>query len=215
MPSVIEYIPFLMEGSLWTLSLVALGLSLGFSLGLPIAIMKFYGARLDAYVWFMRGTPLIVLLSLLYWGVFPALGVKIGPFETSVIALGLRSSAYQSQIFLSALNSVDSGQIIAARSIGMRERQVVAYVLLPQALRISLPSWSNEYAIMLKDSSICFALGVMEILTRARYISVATGSALLPYLLAGVLFFSLTHAGTSAIELIYRRVRIKGTLGAG
>ncbi len=214
----LDYIPFLVEGVPWTLALVFSGLTMGFSLGLPLSLIEAFGSRgaklvVDAYVWFLRGTPLLVLLSLLYWGIFPSLGIKVSPFIASIVALGLRSSAYQSQIFRSALLSIESGQLLAARAMGMRDSQVVMHVLVPQALRIALPSWSNEYAIMLKDSSICFTLGVMEILTRAKYISTATGSALFPFLIAGLLYLALTRAGVEAIELLHRKVRIPGTLG--
>lgn len=216
----LDYIPFLLEGVPWTLALVCFGLAIGFALGLPLSLAEVFGSKrsariVGAYVWLLRGTPLLVLLSLLYWGVLPSLGVKLSPFLASVLALGLRSSAYQSQIFRSALLSVESGQLLAARSIGMSETQALVHVVLPQSLRISLPSWSNEYAVMLKDSSICFSLGVMEILTRAKYVSTATGLALLPFLIAGVLYMVLTQAGVSAVELTYRRLRVPGTVGGG
>lgn len=216
----LDYIPFLLEGVPWTLALVCFGLAIGFALGLPLSLAEAFGSKrlavvVGAYVWLLRGTPLLVLLSLLYWGILPSLGIKLSPFLASVLALGLRSSAYQSQIFRSALLSVESGQLLAARSIGMSETQALVHVVLPQALRVSLPSWSNEYAVMLKDSSICFSLGVMEILTRAKYVSTATGLALLPFLIAGVLYMVLTQAGVSTVELAHRRLRVPGMVGGG
>lgn len=215
--SVLDYLPFLMEGIPWTLALVSGGLAMGFSLGLPLSLLETFGpgrlARLvQAYVWFFRGTPLLVLLSLIYWGL-PSLGLRLSPFLASVLALGLRSGAYQSQIFRSALLSIEEGQLLAARSIGMTDLQAILHVMVPQALRIALPSWSNEYAIMLKDSSICFALGVMEILTRAKYVSTATDLALIPFLIAGVIYLVLTKAGVGLMELIQRRLGIPGFLG--
>lgn len=214
----LDYIPFLIDGIPWTLALVCSGLTIGFSLGLPLSIIDTFSPRwmakaIEVYVWFFRGTPLLVLLSLLYWGIFPSLGIKVSPFLASIIALGLRSSAYQSQIFRSALLSIEGGQLLAARSIGMSDFQALVNIVIPQALRIALPFWSNEYAIMLKDSSICFALGVMEILTRAKYISTATGLALLPFLMAGILYLVLTQVGVSIAESVHRRFRIPGTVG--
>lgn len=214
----LDYIPFLINGVPWTLALVCFGLAMGFSIGLPLSVIDTFGSKrvarvIGAYVWFFRGTPLLVLLSLLYWGVLPSLGIKASPFLASVLALGLRSSAYQSQIFRSAFLSIESGQLLAARSIGMSDSQALINVLIPQALRIALPSWSNEYAVMLKDSSICFALGVMEILTRAKYVSTATGLALFPFLIAGILYLVLTQVGVGIAELVHRRFRIPGTVG--
>ncbi len=216
--SLFQYIPFIAEGILWTTSLVLGGLSIGFIIGLPLAIAQNFGGKrlgkaLNAYVWFFRGTPLLVLLSLFYWAIFPSFGFKLDPLETSILVLGMRSGAYQSQIFRDSIRSVDHGQILAARAIGMTQRKLISYIILPQALRISIPAWSNEYAVILKDSAICFALGVMEILTRVRYVSTATGLALVPYLFAGVLFFVLTFSGTGIMDFIYRRTKIPGMLG--
>ncbi len=220
MPSIysfFRYIPFVVEGTLWTISLVLGGLVIGFFIGLSLALVQSFGGErlkkmLNIYIWFFRGTPLLVLLSLFYWAVFPSLGLELSPLETSIAVLGMRSGAYQSQIFKDSINSVDYGQILAARSIGMSNRKLISYIVLPQALRISIPAWSNEYAVILKDSAICFALGVMEILTRVRYVSTATGLALLPYLFAGVLFFILTFAGTGVMDFVYRRAKIPGML---
>lgn len=215
---IVDYLQFIAEGVPWTLSLVFLGLALGFLIGLPLAIVqtywKGYASKLaELYARLLRGTPLLVFLSLLYFGFFPSFGMRLSPFEVSVIALGIRSSAYQSQIFRSALISIDKGQWLAAESLGMRRNQVLAYVIIPQALRISIPSWINEYAVMLKDSSICFSLGVMEVLTRAKYVVTATGSALIPFLFAGFLYLILTQAGTTLAEKAFRNLKIAGTLG--
>ncbi len=215
--SFFQYIPFITEGVLWTALLVLGGLGIGFIIGLPLAIAQNFGGKnlgkvLNAYVWFFRGTPLLVLLSLFYWAIFPSFGFKLDPLETSILVLGMRSGAYQSQIFKDSIKSVDYGQILAAEAMGMTQTKLISYIILPQALRISIPAWSNEYAVILKDSAICFALGVMEILTRVRYVSTATGLALIPYLFAGILFFVLTFSGTGIMDLIHKRTRIPGML---
>lgn len=220
LPTLIPYIPLILQGALWTFSLVGGGLGLGFLIGLPIAVGQVYGGRiirliLDVYVWFFRGVPLIVQLFLFYWGVFPALGFKLPALATSIIVLGLRSGAYQSQIFRGAIESVEEGQMLAARAIGMSKAQAIIHIVLPQALRIAIPGWTNEYAILLKDSAICFVLGVMEILTRTKYVVMATGLALLPYLFAGVFFIVLTYGGTKIFNIIYEKVQIPGLVKRG
>ena len=218
--ALLSYFPYIIEGALWTFALVGGGLGLGFIIGLPIAIGQVYGGKvvkrvLDIYVWFFRGVPLLVLLFLFYWGVFPALGFKLSALATSIIVLGLRSGAYQSQIFRGAIQSVEEGQMLAARSLGMTKTQAIVHIVLPQALRIAIPGWTNEYAILLKDSAICFVLGVMEILTRTRYVAISTGVYFIPYLFAGILFIILTYGGTKIFNIIYERVQIPGLVKGG
>ncbi|MGC9103287.1 MAG: amino acid ABC transporter permease [Candidatus Methanodesulfokora sp.] len=213
-----SYIPFIVEGALWTICLVGGGLGLGFLIGVPAALSQVYGGRklrcmVELYLRFFREVPLLVQLFLFYWGLFPSIGLKLDPLRTSILVLGLRSGAYQSQIFRSAIESVERGQLLAAMSIGMSRSQALLYVILPQAFRISIPGWANEYAVILKDSAICFSLGVMEILTKTRYVTIATGMALLPYLFAGILFILLTNLGTGILNMIYKKFRIPGLIG--
>jgi len=218
MTAVWEYLPYITWGVAWTFGLVGGGLAIGFMIGLPIAIGQIHGseeikALLEAYVWFFRSLPLLVLLFLFYWGVFPATGFKLDPLACSIVVLGLRSSAYQSQIFRGAIISLGEAQLLAARALGMTRLRAVFHIVLPQALRISLPGWSNEYAIMTKDSAITFALGVLEILTRTRYVVMATHEPLLPYFFAGGLFIVVTYGGTKIVNVVYERTRIPGLVG--
>jgi len=215
--SVWEYLPYMIRGVAWTLGLVGGGLILGFIIGVPMAMGQVYGGKgtkapLGVYVWFFRGVPLLVLLFLFYWGVFPALGFKLGPLTSSIVVLALRSGAYQSQIFRGAIESVGADQLMAARTLGMSKLRGIWHIVLPQALRISMPGWANEYAIILKDSAICFVLGILEILTRTRYVVMATMEPLLPYFIAGALFIVLTYGGTKIINTVYERTKIPGLI---
>lgn len=218
--NVMAYIPYMLEGLEMTFLLVGGGLALGFAIGVPIAIGQVYGSEdlkkvLDAYVWFFRGTPLLVLLFLFYWGVFPAMGLNLDAVTTSVIVLGMRSGAYQSQIFRGAILSIPEGQFMAARSLGMTKWGAVINIIIPQALRLAIPGWSNEYAIILKDSAICFVLGVMEMLNRTRYVVISTGEALIPYIFAGVTYIILTYGGTKVFNIIYEKYKIPGLVVKG
>ncbi|MGA8856469.1 MAG: amino acid ABC transporter permease [Candidatus Bathyarchaeia archaeon] len=213
-----EFLPYIISGIVYTLGLVAGGIGIGFVIGLFMTIGQIYGgnevkAIIHAYVWFFRSMPLLVLLFLFYWGVFPATGFKLDPLACSIAVLGLRSGAYQSQIFRGAITSLGDTQLLAARALGMSQMRGIFHVVLPQALRISMPGWSNEYATMIKDSSITFALGVLEILTRTRYVVNATHQPLIPYFFAGGLFLVLTYAGTKAVNIIYERTKIPGLVG--
>lgn len=111
------------------------------------------------------------------------------------------------------MNAVGEGQYLASRAIGMTHYRGIFHIQLPQALRIAIPGWSNEYAIILKDSAICFALGVLEILTRTRYVVTATHEPLIPYFFAGALFIVLTYGGTKFLNIVYEKTRIPGLVG--
>jgi polar amino acid transport system permease protein len=218
MAAFVEFLPYIFSGVVWTIGLVAGGIGIGFVIGLFMAIGQIYGggeikAIIHAYVWFFRSMPLLVLLFLFYWGVFPAIGYKLDPLACSIIVLGLRSGAYQSQIFRGAMLSLGDTQLLAARALGMSELRGIFHIVLPQALRISLPGWSNEYATMIKDSAITFALGVLEILTRTRYVVMATHEPLIPYFFAGGLFVVLTYAGSKIVNTVYERTKTPGLVG--
>jgi polar amino acid transport system permease protein len=218
MATLAEFLPYILSGIVWTLGLVGGGLAIGFIIGLVMAVGQVYGSVeikgfVHAYVWFFRSLPLLVLLFLFYWGVFPATGYKLDPLACSIVVLGLRSGAYQSQIFRGAIMSLGDTQLLAARALGMSELRAVLHIVLPQALRISMPGWSNEYAIMIKDSAITFALGVLEILTRTRYVVMATHEPLTPYFFAGGLFIVLTYAGTKIVNVVYEKTKIPGLVG--
>ena len=217
MISLSKYLPYIFEGSLWSLGLVLGGLGIGFVIGVMFSLIQVYGSSplrrlISLYVWFFRGTPLIVQLFLFHWSIFPALGIKSTPLITSITVLGLRSGAYQSQIFRGAIGSIEEKQMLAAKAIGMNDWDAISSIVLPQALRIALPQISNEYSIILKDSAICFILGVMELMTRAKYTAIATGIALIPYLMAGLIYIGLTYIGAKLFDLLYLKMRIPGSV---
>lgn len=154
-----------------TLLTTALGLLFGFLLGLSLAIMRVYGGKelnwlSIGYEKLFRGIPLVVLIYLFAYGV-PFLSA----FDSLVLALTLRSGAYQSQIFRGAFLSVNPGQLDAAYTLGMNRLQGFRYVLMPQSFRLALPSWSNEYSVVLKDTSFAFEVGIIEMTRSARYVS--------------------------------------------
>jgi polar amino acid transport system permease protein len=212
----IESFPNIAWGLFTTLGLVIIALSVGFAVGLPLGVIQVYwgGSVLSCltgfYVWLLRGLPNLVLLFLFYYGVFPFLGIDLPPFFVGATVLGMRSSAYQSQIFRGALLSIDQGQMQAARSLGMSRTVAIRSVILPQALRISLPAWSNEYPILLTDSSACYAIGVMEMLTRANLQVSRTRAPVPLYLATAAIFILMNYLGMLLLHGIERRCRIPG-----
>ncbi len=170
-----------------TLLLTALGLLGGFVIGLSLAIMRVYGGKelnwlASGYEKIFRGIPILVLififaiyLTYLYEICFGnrcyGIELRYRPLVGVILALALRSGAYQSQIFRGALLSVNPGQEEAARALGMSRFQALRTIILPQALRLAVPSWSNEYAVVIKDSSFALTVGIVEMTNASLQIS--------------------------------------------
>ena len=207
-------LPSILSGSLVTVGNVTLSLTMGLLLGVPMAVAQVYGGpwlrRLVAlYVWFFRGVPILVLLFLCY-GLFISLGITLDPFFICCIVLGSTSTAYQSQIFRGAIESLPRGQLNAARALGMRESTGICSIILPQALRLSIPGWANEFSILLKDSAICFVLGTQDIMARTSFVAARTHEHLALYATAGVLYFMLTLAVLKLLRCLEQKVHVPG-----
>lgn len=208
-------LPYLLRGSLVTIAVVAGAMMLGLAVGINLAIGQVYGGKwlrrlIVVYVWFFRGVPLLVLLFLFYFGLCSLLHINLSAFTVSVIVLGMISSAYQSQIFRGAIMSLPEGQLKAARALGMSDRKAIFLIVLPQALRLSVPGWSNEYSIVLKDSAVAYALGVMEMMARAHFVASRTYEHLPLYFAAGFMFMIMTYLGTKGLRILEEKVRIPG-----
>ena len=208
-------IPYLLRGTLVTITVVAGAMSLGFMIGIALAVGQVYGRPwlkpvIRAYVWFFRGVPLLVLLFLFYFGLCSLLNINLTAFTVAVIVLGLISSAYQSQIFRGAILSIPEGQLKAARALGMSDGKAIFFVILPQALRLSIPGWSNEYSVVLKDSAVAYALGVADIMARAHFVASRTYEHLPLYFTAGLIFLILTYLGTKGLKILEEKVGIPG-----
>lgn len=213
--AVFNAFPYMVGGSLVTILVVLGAMGLGLVLGVPLAVGQVYGSPvvrrlIDIYVWFFRGVPLLVLLFLFYFGLFSMLNINLSAFTVAVIVLGLISAAYQSQIFRGAIISLPEGQFRAARALGMSDSGAILHIILPQALRLSIPGWSNEYSIILKDSAVTFALGVPEIMARTHFVATRTYQHLPLYILAGLIYLVLTYVGTRALRTLEEKVRIRG-----
>ncbi len=159
-----------------TLFLTAVGLVLGFGLGLSLALMRVYGTMemkwiAEGYEKILRGIPILVLMFIFGWGlpnVFWFLPAEVRTLAGVVLSLSLRSGAYQSQLYRGAILSVSEGQMLAAQAIGMSWIQASRHIVLPQALRLAVPGFSNEYAVVIKDSSFASAVGIPEMFRLAQ-----------------------------------------------
>lgn len=213
--AVTEGLPYIVGGVGVTLTVVAGALAMGFALGLLLAVGQVYGRPglrrvVGVYVWFFRGIPLLVLLFLIYFGLLAALEIDLSPFAIAILVLGLISSAYQSQILRGAILSVPEGQMKAARALGMSDTRAIVFIVLPQALRLALPGWSNEYTVIMKDSAVTYALGVAELMARTNHTASRTYQHFWLYLLVGLIYMLLTWAGTKALHILEERVAMSG-----
>ena len=213
-PVILNALPYILQGSVVTLITVIGSLALGFCIGLPLAVLQVYGNALarrlvGLYVWFFRGVPILVLLFLSQ-GLFLSMGWIIQPFLLSCLVMGCISTAYQSQIFRGAIESLPQGQLKAARALGMRDLTAITCIILPQALRLSIPGWANEFSILLKDSAVCYLLGTMEIMARVNAVAQRTHEHLAFFALAGVIYFVLTLIVLKLLRRLENKVQIPG-----
>ena len=209
----------LLEGAKMTLILSVLSIGLGFVIGLPVAIMETYGGRILRYIAIayegaLRGIPLLAIYMVIFFSIPILTGIGLPAFWAAVVGLGIRSSAYQSQIFRSTIQAVDKGQIEAALSLGMSRMQVIRHIVLPQALRMSIPAWMNEYVIVLKDTSIALAIGIVELTRQAHYLVSITGEPFKYYGMAALFYLVMVLPLTYLAGLIGWKYGIKGTGGA-
>lgn len=204
-------LPYLIGGVFQTVAITLIALFVGFVVGTPIALARTYGGKITraaaiGYIIALRGLPSLVLLFLIYYVL--AAAVNLPPFLAGCAALGICSSAYQAEIFRGALQSVSPGQMMAARALGMTHRQAVWEIILPQALRNAIPGWSNEAAVVVKDSSLVYAVGLAELMRRAQQVNGAIHAPLLVFSITGVLYFLLTFATNRGLDWVERITRI-------
>ena len=169
-----------------------------------------------AYIAVFRSTPMLVQLSIIYFGLFHYISlprtllfgfIAINRFIPGVVALALNSSAYVAEIFRAGILAVDKGQTEAARSLGLSSWQSMRLVVLPQAIKNVLPALANEVVTMVKESSICSVLGMAEIMYTAQTVSGNSYITLAPYVLAALVYFCINYPASKAIEAIERRMR--------
>ncbi len=203
---------FIVQGLWVTIGVTAVALTVGLALGVVMAIVRVYGhpalqAAVSAYSVVIRAVPVIVIIFILFFVI--SRYVNLSPFWAGALALGFASGAYQTEIFRGAIQAVQPGQMIAARAIGMSRLQAIQSVVLPQALRLALPSWGNEATLVLKDSTLVFAVGVPEILRRAQQVSARTFEPFLAFGVALLLYLALTLITTQALQWLERRYRLQ------
>lgn len=202
---------FLLRGVAMTAVLAAIGLLFGLPIGLALALARVQPARLlsvpaGVYVEVVRGTPLLVQILFIYF-VLPAFGVNLPAFTSGVIALTLNSAAYLAEIFRAGIESIETGQMEAARSLGMTYPQAMRRVILPQTFRRVLPPLTNEGIALLKDSSLVSVIGLTELARTGQELASRYAAPLTIWPMVAVLYLLLTFPLTRVAEQLERRWR--------
>lgn len=200
----------LLQGTLLTMGVSLAALAVSLTVGTLLGLARFFRVRLlgrlgDAYVEVVRGIPLIVQLSVVYYGL-PSVGIVLGDFTAATLALGLYSAAYVSEIVRGGLNGVPGGQVEAARSLGLTRGQALRFVVLPQAWRVALPALGNEYISLILGSSLASAVTLQELFAQANFIKNATYRQFEVYAVVAVIYFVLTFVLTRVLRVVERRL---------
>ena len=219
----IESLPALLSGLLVTLKLVAAALVLGFVIALPTALARLsrnIGLRGIAlgYVFFFRGTPLLVQIFLIYYGFSQFEAVRDSllwpilrePYWCALIAFALNTGAYTAEVFRGGIQSVPHGQVEAARAIGMAPATVFRRIIWPQALRQALPAYGNEIILMVKASSLASTVTLMDITGVARTLAAETYMPIELFTAAAGIYLALTYAMSWGIVLLERKLTPAG-----
>lgn len=207
-------LPEFYQGMLITIELTVVGLLMGFALGLPAAVARVYGGKFlrwlaIGYIELFRGTPLLVQLFLIYFGL-PDFGVTLSRMTAAYLALGLNSGAYQAEYFRSAIQAIGRDQMMAARALGMTRLQAIFHIILPQALRLVIPAWSNEPVSLLKTTAIAFLIAVPDLMTKAKLIASRTYDPIGTYLAVAIIYLILVFILSEGLKFLERRLRIPG-----
>ncbi|MDM8356697.1 amino acid ABC transporter permease [Pandoraea communis] len=192
----VEFFPFLLQGAWITIQISLLALLLSMPLGLLLASGKLskHRAISQPTSWVInvvRGVPMIVLLFYIYF-VFPDIGISLGSFQAAVIGLGFAYSTYVAEIFRSGILSVDSGQLEAARSIGMGKFQAFRRVVLPQAFKVALPPLSSTVVMLIKDSAIASTIAVTEMTRQGQLLAASTFDNSTVYTMVACFYLAMT-----------------------
>nr|WP_211104555.1 MULTISPECIES: amino acid ABC transporter permease [Azospirillum] len=206
--------PELLKGTVVTIEVTAAAFLLSAVLGLLVGIIRLNPARrvlygiASAYVAFIRGTPLLVQLFLLFFGL-PQFGILLPAWLCGVIGLGIYSGSYVSEVVRGAIQSIDRGQMEAARSLGMSYREAMWEVVLPQAFRRMLPPLGNETIALIKNSALVSLLTIDDVMREGQRIISTSFRALEVYIAVALIYFVLTNAATWILRQIEKRMTVE------
>ncbi|HLT05458.1 MAG TPA: ABC transporter permease [Pseudomonas sp.] len=223
---IVQYLPRLLDGALLTLQLVGVSVVAGLILALPMGVARasqnFYVRALPyAYIFFFRGTPLLVQLFLVYYGMAQFEVVRKSalwpylrdPYWCAIITMTLHTAAYIAEIIRGAIQAVPPGEIEAARALGMSRAQTMLHIILPRAMRIGLPAYSNEVILMLKASALASTITLVELTGAARTVIARTYLPVEFFFAAGVIYLIIAFVLVQGFKLLERWLRVDACQG--
>lgn len=208
-----ESLPLLLKGLRLTLELAAVSLAIAMVIGIVASLMGMsknpvFRAINQAFVAIIRGTPLLVQAYFIYFGVTGMLGIRMNAFTAGVIALSLNAGGYMSEIFRGGIQAVDPGQTEAARSLGLSKSQTTWHIVIPQAIRICIPSVVNQWCITIKDTSIICVIGLAELTRMGQTIIARNYRAFEMWIIVGVMYFIVIYALTLLARVVEKKVSL-------
>ena len=209
-----RYLPDFIKGAGVTIELTIVGLTIGFALGIMLAVSRVYGPKWlktisIGYIELFRGPPLLVQLFIIYYGL-PSIGVTFSKTLAAYLALGLNSAAYQAEYFRGAILSIGESQMTAGRSIGLSRWKTIWYVILPQALRLVIPAWANEPISLLKTTAIVFLIAVQDLMAKAKRAAAETYDPIGSYLAVAVIYLIMVFILNGGLKYLERKTRVPG-----
>ncbi|MEM2579350.1 MAG: amino acid ABC transporter permease [Desulfurococcaceae archaeon] len=210
----LTYIPIILMGVWNTLILSTVSFLLATLLGLLMAFIEVFSPKpvstiVDWVTRVLRGIPLLLALLLVFYGL-PRAGIALPNIASAIIGITIVDSGYQAQLFRGAIEGVGGRQLEAAYSIGLSKWGAFRYVIVPQAFRAALPGWLNEFTIVLKDSSIAYAIGVTELFTQAVHVAQVILDYLQPLILVSIVYFSMCYPLSIVSERARRKLLAMG-----
>lgn len=207
-------VPDFVEGAQVTVQYTVTALAIGFIIGLAAALGRVYGPvwvqrLITAYIDLFRGTPLLIQLFLIYYGL-PDVGLTLDRPVAAILTLALNSGAYQAEYFRGALQAVGQGQMLAARAIGMSRRKAIQRIILPQAFRLAIPAWSNEMISMIKYTSVIFLIAVPDLMGQAKADASRYFNPIPTYLAVAGFYLILVAIAAGLLRMAAQRLETPG-----
>lgn len=208
MSYILEILPSLLSGAATTLQVFALVLVFSIPLGIMLAFsmqirLKLLQWLLHIYIWIMRGTPLLLQLIFIYY-VLPSIGIRLDRIPAAIIAFTLNYAAYFAEIFRGGISSIPTGQYEAAKVLKFTPVQTIRLIILPQVVKIVLPSVFNEVMTLVKDTSLVYALGISDLILASRT-AANRDASLAPMFVAGLIYLLLIGLATLAAKQVEKK----------
>ena len=207
-----QSLPLLLAGAGITIEITALSVGFGMAIGVIVSLIRLSGIKPlrilgNIYVDFLRGTPLLVQIFLVYFALPALIHHRVDAFVAAIAACSINSGAYVAEVFRGGIESIDKGQMEAGRSLGMTWWQTMRYIILPQAFKRIIPPLGNEFIAMLKDSSLVSVIGFEELTRRGQLIIARTYASFEIWLTVAVLYLIMTLAVARFVGLLERRFK--------